>query len=58
MDHAYISEIGLLLILVASFSRWTEVVYVHDRKTDDNGVPKTLVSDNAPEFYDVGLNNF
>ena len=67
MDHAYISGIGLLVILVDSFSGWPEVV--HDRKTErikqilqvifsKNEVLKILVSDNAPEFFYVGLSTW
>ncbi len=35
MDQAYISGIGLLLILMDSFSEWPDIVSIHDRKTDD-----------------------
>ena len=66
MDHAHVNGIGLLLILVDSFSGWPEVVKVKDKKSvtiqqvlrvifSRNGVPKTLVSDNAPEFCDDNL---
>ena len=67
MDHAYITEAELLLILVDSFSVWLEVIRVPDKKFSTikqilgilfsrNGVIKTLVSDNAPEFCDEDLN--
>ena len=67
MDHAYITGVGLLLILVDSFSGWFEVICVPDKKRSTikqilrvifsrNGIPKTLVSDNAPEFCDEDLN--
>ena len=32
MDHAYITGVGLLLILVDSFSDWPEVICVSDKK--------------------------
>ena len=67
MDHAHITGGGLLLILVYSFSGWSEVIHVPDKKSSTikqilrdifsrNGMPKTLVSDNAPEFCDEDLN--
>ena len=63
MDHAYITGVGLLLILVDSFSGWS----VPDQKSSTikqilrvifsiNDIPKILVSDNAPEFCDEDLN--
>ena len=66
MDHAYIKDIGLFLVLVDAFSGWPEVIKVKDRKADTvkqvlrtifsrNGVPKTIVTDNAPEFCDDTL---
>ena len=66
MDHAHVNGIGLFLILVDSFSGWPEVIKVKDRKPVTiqqllreiflrNGVPKTLVSDNAPEFCEKDL---
>ena len=67
MDQAYIQDIGLFLILVNSFSVWLEVIKVRDRKAATavrqilrtifarNGVPKTIVTDNAPEFCDESL---
>ena len=56
-----------LLILVDSFSGWPEVIRAPDKKISTikqilrvifsrNGIPKTLVSDNAPEFCDEDLN--
>ena len=65
-DHAYVNGIGLLLIFEDSFSGWPKLFSVRDRKTktikqilevifSKNGVLKTLVSDNASEFCDVGL---
>ena len=67
MDHAYITRVGLLLIRVDSFSSWPEVKLVPDQKSSTikqiqriifsrNGTPKTLASDNAPEFCDEDLN--
>ena len=61
MDHAYITGVELLLILVDSFSGWSEVIRVPVKKSSTikqilrviisrNGIPKNLVSDNAPEF--------
>ena len=32
MDHAYITEVGRLLILVDSFSGWPEVIRVPDKR--------------------------
>ena len=60
MDDAYITEVGLLLILVDSFSGRPKVIHVPDKKSSTikqilrvifsiNGIPKTLVSDN-PNF--------
>ena len=67
MDHAYITGVGLLLILVDSFSGWPEVIRVPDKKSltiklilrvifSRNGIPKTLVPDNAPEFCNEDIN--
>ena len=67
MDHAYIAGVGLLLILADSFSDWLKVIHVPDKKSSAiqqilrvifsrNGIPKTLVSNNAPEFFDEDLN--
>ena len=66
MDHAFILPIGLLLIVVDSFSGWPEVFRVADWSAKTvkailcnifcrNGVPKTVVSDNAAEFGDLEL---
>ena len=66
MDHAYITEVGLLLKLVDTFSDWPKVIYVPDKKSSiikqilrvifsRNGIPKTLVSNNAPEPCDEDL---
>ena len=66
MDYAYITGVGLLLILVDSFSGWPEEICVPDKKISmikqilrvifsRNGIPKTLVSDNAPKFCDEDL---
>ena len=63
MDHAYITLVGLLVILVDSFSDWP----VLDKKSSTmkqilriifsrNSISKTLVSNNAPEFCDEDLN--
>ena len=67
MDHAYITGVGLVLIGVDSFSGWPEVICALDKKSSTikqiprvifsrNDIPKTLVSDNAPEFCDGDLN--
>ena len=66
MDHAYVKGVGLILILVDSFSGWPEIVQVRDRKSaiviqilrtvfSRNGVPRTMVSDNSSEFCDESL---
>ena len=63
IDHAHVPGIGLLLIVVDAFSGWPEAVQVSDKSAKTTirilrsifsrlGVPKTLVSDNAPEFCD------
>ena len=63
MDHAYITGEGLLLIQVVSFSGWPKVIREPDKKSSTikqilrvifsrDGLPKTLVSDNAPEICD------
>ena len=65
MDHAYITEVGFL-ILVDSSSGWPEVIRVPDKKSSTikqiirvifsrNGIPETLLSYNTPEFCDEGL---
>ena len=67
MDHAYFTGVGLLLIQVGSFSGWPEVIRVPEKKSSTikqilrvifsrNGIPKKLVSDNAPEVCDEDLN--
>ena len=66
MDHGYVRGIGLILILVDAYSGWPEAIRVADRGAKTvlrvlrvifarNGVPKTLVSDNAAEFSDSSL---
>ena len=66
MDHAHIRDICLFFILVDSFSDWSEVIKVRDKKATTvrqilstifarNRVPKTIVTDNAPEFCDESL---
>ena len=66
IDHAYITGVGLVLT-VDSFSDWPEVIPVPDKKSSTikqilwvifsrNGIPKTLVFDNALEFCDEDLN--
>jgi len=66
MDHGYEHKIGLFLIVVDSYSGWPEVVRVSNRSAENvthvvrtifarNGVPKTLVSDNAREFCDESM---
>ena len=68
MDHAHITRVRFLSILVDSFSGWPEVIHVPDKKSSTikqilriifsrNGIPKTLVSDNEPEFSDKDLNS-
>ena len=63
MDLASITRVGLLLIQVDSFSGWSEVIRVPDKKTFTikqilrvtffrNSIPKSMVSDNAPAFCD------
>ena len=67
MDHAYINGVGLLLILVDYFSGWPKVIRMPNKKCSmikqtvrvifsRNGIPKILVSNNAPEFCDEDLN--
>ena len=69
MDHAYTTGVGILLVLVDSFSGWPEIIRVPDKKNfttkhilrvifSRNGIPKTLVSDNAPGFCDEDLNSW
>ena len=66
MDHAHFGNVGLFLILVDSFSGRPEVIKVRDRKATivrqilrtifaRNEVPKTIVTNNAPEFCDESL---
>ena len=66
MDHAYIRDVGLVLIVVDAMSGWPEVIRVRDRSAKTcktvlqgifsrMGVPHTLVSDNAAEFWDHEL---
>lgn len=61
MDHAHANGVGLLLILVDSYSGWPEVIQVSNKRSltvkqalriifSRNGIPKGIVSDNAPEF--------
>ena len=61
-----LTEVRHLLKLVDSFLGWPEVVRVPDKKSPTikqilrvvfsrNGIPKTLLSDNAPEFSDEDL---
>ena len=61
MDHCMVDGVGLILILSDAYSGWPEAMVVPDRTTETtirvlrtvfarNGVPMTLVSDNAPEF--------
>ena len=65
MDYAYITGVELLSILVDSFLGWPEVIRVPDCPTikqilrvifSRNGILKTLVFDNAPEFCDEDPN--
>ena len=63
MDHAHIIRMGLLLIIADSFSGWPEAIRKKGSTIKQilrvifsrNGIPKTLVSDNAPEFGDEDL---
>ena len=61
MDHCMVDGAGTILILSDAYSGWPEAIVVSDRSTDTtmrvlktvfarNGVPETLVSDNAAEF--------
>ena len=61
MDHCFVDGAGLILILSDAYSGWPEAIVVPDRTAETtmrvlrtvfarNGVPITLVSDNAPEF--------
>jgi hypothetical protein len=65
MDHGQYQG-NLILILVDAFSGWPEAIIVPDRSAATcrrvlrkifgrNGIPNTLVSDNAPEFRDRDL---
>ena len=67
MDHVYITVMGLLLILIDTFSGWLEVIRVPEKKSSSikqilrvifsrNDIPKTMVSVNAAEFCDEDLN--
>ena len=67
MVHAYITGVGLFLILVDSCSGWSEVICVPDQKSSmlkqilrvifyRNSILKILVSDNTPEICDEDLN--
>ena len=66
MDRGQVPGIGLFLIVVDAYSGWPEVVVVPNRRAETvrrvlqmifsrNGVPHTLVSDNAAEFADKDL---
>uniref|UniRef100_A0A1I8FPI9 Integrase catalytic domain-containing protein n=1 Tax=Macrostomum lignano TaxID=282301 RepID=A0A1I8FPI9_9PLAT len=69
MDHCEVSGVGLLLLLSDAYSGWPEAIQVPDKSTDTvmrvlravfarNGVPQTLVSDNAPEFKSTRLSQW
>ena len=69
MDHGEIKGGGLLLILSDPYSGWPEAIQVTSRTTSvvmkvlravfaRNGVPKTLVCDNAAEFKAEELKNW
>ena len=69
MDHCEIRGVGLLLVLSDAFSGWPEAIRVPDKSSATvlkvlrtifarNGVPLTLVSDNAPEFKSAELSNW
>ena len=66
MDRVHIRDIGLFLILVDSFWDWPEIIKVRNRKATivrqisktifaRYGVPKTILTDNTPEFCDESL---
>lgn len=66
MDHGFLPGKELFLILVDAYSEWPETVRVQDRSAKTvmhvlrtifsrNGVPRTIVSDNAAEFHDETL---
>ena len=66
MDHGHVPGIGSFLILVDSYSGWPEAIMVNDRSSQTvqkvlrtvfsrNGVPRSIVSDNAAEFTDGNL---
>lgn len=59
--HCMVDKAGTILILSDAYSGWPEAIVVPDRSTDTmirvlrtvfarNGVPETLVSENAVEF--------
>jgi len=63
IDHAIVPGVGLFLVMVDSYSGWPEVIKVKNREAvtvkealrsvfSRNGVPETIVSDNAAEFCD------
>ena len=69
MYLAQIPKVGLLLILVDSTTAWPEIIRVNNRSAltckkvlqqifSRLGVPNTLVSDNAAEFWDKNLKNW
>ena len=69
IDHAHVAGVGLLLIVVDAFSGWPEAMLVKDKSARTTvrvlrsifsrlGVPKTLVSDNAPEFCDGAMRSW
>ena len=68
-DWCYIPEVGNILVVVDSASGWIECSHPQSRTTSNVidtltsifsrfGVPKYLVTDNAPEFTSRELNDF
>lgn len=68
-DWFYVRGIGNLLLIVDSASGWIEVFPFRERSTENVikaltdiccrfGVPRVLVTDNAPEFVSSSVNDF
>ena len=55
MDHAHIQDIDSFSILVDSFSGWLEIKQILRTIFARNGVSKTIVTYNAPEFCNENL---
>ena len=65
-DHAHVKDINFVLILVDLFWGWPEAIKVTNIKITNvkqvlktefsrNGVPRMIVTDNAPEFCEDNL---